>query len=185
MVFQLFQALFPFGGVIYTHSFICPVATTWCVGTYRDFRACAVSHWRYVAKPEAGSVMSSSQVRRFAGRMLEFTSVLRYYRDTCNPMWIKYESHAGDPRRLLDIVLPEYTRRTGNPVSGELQSRAVAYLTRKAQHFLYSTSQLSMFQSNHIQDGSEDGWKDWLSPESHQLITDILSEPLKEWGYLP
>lgn len=184
MAFQLFQSLFPFGGVIYTHSFICPAKTTWCVGTYRDFRACTVSHWRYVTKPENGSMMSSSQVRRFAGRMLEFTSVLRYYKDTCYPTWIQYESHMGNPRRLLDVVLPEYTKRTGNSVSDELQSRAVAYLTRETQSLLYSTSQLNMFQSNHIQDGSSDGWKDWLSPESQQLLTDILAEPLTEWGYL-
>jgi hypothetical protein len=183
MLFQLLQSLFPFGGVIYTHSYICPASSTWCVCAYRDFRACAVSHWRYVTQSLTTDQMSESNVRRFAGQMLGFITNLRYYRDHCNSTWIRYESHIGNPSLALNMLCTEYTSRTGQKVSDELQHRAEAYLCRKTQGELFSSSQIPSFQSNHIADGSNDGWRSSLSPPMIDLLTDILAEPLTEWGY--
>ena len=183
LTFQLLQSLFPFGGTIYTHSFIYPRPSVWCIGTYRDFRACTVSYWRYTTQPANHSKMSESQVRRFAGRILEFISALTYYKNRCNPTWIPYESHMGNPGLILDMISSEYTRRTGQLIRPSFRRRAEAYLSKASQQGLFSSNQLPLFRPNHIMDGSTDGWKHWLSPSMLQLLTDILAEPLTEWGY--
>lgn len=183
MVFQLLQGLFPFGGVIYTHSFIAPPQHVWCLGTYRDFRACVVSHWRYETNAPAGTRMGGSETRRFAGRMLEFVCAMEHYNERGNTTWLRYEEHLGDPRTILTQLSPDYTKFTGQKIPPPFWERAARYMSRTPHQARIEAGQVPVCKRNHIQDGSCDGWRQWVTPEGAGLLTDILAKPLSRWGY--
>jgi hypothetical protein len=184
MLFQLLQGLCPFGGVVYTHSFLSPPASLWCLCSYREFRAATVSHWRYRTHPARGQVMSESEVRRFAGCTAGFIDAMNRYKSHPRLTWLKYEDHGGDPLKTLQLLATDYTRETGQDISGWLQARANVYLSQEPQRQMSSTLQLESLHMNpgHVSDGSNDCMR-WLTASGWALMTDLLSKDLCDWGY--
>lgn len=183
MAFQLLQGLFPFGGVLYSHAYLAPPPHVWCVGCYRDFRACVVSWWRYQVGAVPGCKMTLSEIRRFAGMMAEMIFAMDQYNGHQRVTWLRYEQHLGDPRTVLSELAEPYAKFTGQPIAPPLWERAGRYLGRKAQAELADTHQSRLMKPRHLADGTSDGWRQWVTPEGTGLLTDLLMKPLQRWGY--
>lgn len=174
LTFELLKALFPCGGVLYGHGYYAPSEDKPVVCSIRDFRDCAVSHWRFRCNPSR--LMTPAEARLFAGHYLTMGKVLDLYADH-NPAVIRYEDHLGNPEEVLRLLAEAVDIR----VSPRLQERAARFLSHaQSQRAQHNRSTGNLFTPGHVATGEVGQWK---TATEDDTLTQLLRPLLEKWGY--
>lgn len=182
MIFQLLREMFPGGGIVWGHQFILPPRHAWVILSYRDFRDCAVSHWRYrfsVTQP-----MTQSFARVLAGWYLQHAWILTQYewagRVQCQgPLRLRYETHLGHPQTVYRFLRKYCPLSDPKPVSNVV----LESLCLEQQRLIADSGKSALMQPGHVGSGELGQYREILDGKCRGIFDSVLGSYLREFQF--
>ena len=172
MLYEVTCEWFPRNTVVKTHDYLIfpPQYAPPTIASYRDFRDCVVSHWRFRCKPEPDQQMTEEEVRFFCGFYKRTAFVLDQYAEERKPLLIRYETWVDKAVDLIAMVAAHFGIQEPRPE--ELADKFSIAECRKR------------FEPGHVHDGDSGVWASRVPTNLHGLLDRLLGPELSRWGYL-
>lgn len=159
------------------------------VVTYRDFRDSAASRWRVMRggfdSDEHARQATEDEAVEFAEEMRILAARLDDVRHN-NVLYVRYEEYV-DREKALTYKLAEFCKRdlavqTMNAIAEKWTMDNVRRIaaTRDGWEDFDKRYQI---HGTHVHKGGVGVWRELFPAGVHERVTEILSEPLKKWGY--